>query len=68
MPDSDARRFGAGAGRLAGLTARMLGWLPDQFWAATPAELAAVLSPYAAAAGQPLARSELNHLMERDNA
>ena len=68
MPDSDARRFGPGAGRLAGLTARMLGWLPDQFWAATPAELGAVLSPYAADAGQPLARSDLNRLMERDNA
>ncbi len=45
----------------------MLGWLPDQFWAATPAELASVLSPYAATSDQPLARSELNRLMERDN-
>ena len=67
MPDRDERRFGPAAGRLAGLTARMLGWLPDQFWAATPAELASVFSPYAAASDQPLARSELNRLMERDN-
>lgn len=68
MPDSGDRRFGPDASRLSGLTARLLGWLPDQFWTATPAELAAILSPYAADAGQPLARSDLNRLMERDNA
>ena len=61
------RRFGRSALRLSGLAARLLGWLPDEFWNATPADLAAALSPYAAE-GQPLARSELNRLMERDNA
>lgn len=60
------RSFGPGAARLAGLTARLLGWRPDHFWQATPAELAAVLSPYAAE-GQPLDRHELNRMMERDN-
>lgn len=28
--------------RLAGLTGWLLGWRPEEFWAATPAELAAV--------------------------
>ena len=62
------RRFGPGAVRLAGLTARMFGWLPDQFWHATPAELAAALSPYRDESEQPFARDDLNRMMERDNA
>lgn len=36
-------RWGASAARLAGLAAQALGWRPDEFWAATPAELAAAL-------------------------
>lgn len=32
--------FAQAAARLAGLTARALGWRPAEFWAATPAELA----------------------------
>lgn len=35
--------FAAGALGLAGVSARLLGWTPDTFWAATPAELAACL-------------------------
>ena len=42
--------FSEGAGRLAGLAGALLGWRPDEFWRATPAELAAVL---AAMAGEP---------------
>lgn len=34
--------FGEAAARLAGL-AGVLGWRPDDFWSATPAELAATL-------------------------
>lgn len=60
------RQFGPGASRLAGLAARLLGWRPDEFWRATPAELAAILAPPADAA-QPLGRADLNRLMERDN-
>lgn len=60
------RRFGLGASRLAGLSARMLGWRPDEFWRATPAELAAILAP-AAIGGEPLSRNEFNRMMERDN-
>ncbi|WP_298396572.1 phage tail assembly chaperone [Sphingobium sp.] len=35
--------FRAGAGRLAGVAGWLLGWRPDEFWRATPAELSAVL-------------------------
>ena len=62
-------RFTPAAGRLAGLTSRLLGWRPDEFWRATPAELAAVLAPAAeAAAGASLSRTELARLMEHDDA
>ena len=35
--------FSEGALRLAGLAGAVLGWRPEEFWGATPAELAAVL-------------------------
>ena len=60
------RRFAPGAVRLAGLTARLLGWRPHEFWAATPAELAAVLSP-AGADDPALSRTDLTRMMERDH-
>lgn len=59
-------RFAPQAVLLAGLAGRLLGWRPDEFWAATPAELAAVLAPpeppltHAA----PLTRAECARLME----
>lgn len=59
-------RFGPGANRLAGLAARLLGWRPHEFWRATPAELAAILSPSPDMA-QPFGRNDLNRLMEREN-
>lgn len=59
--------FGAGAARLAGLAARLLGWRPDEFWRATPAELIGILAPPGEAAS-PLSRHDLNRLMERENA
>jgi Phage tail assembly chaperone protein, TAC len=34
------------ARQLAGQTALLLGWRPDDFWNATPAELAAILSAF----------------------
>lgn len=39
--------FRDGAERLAGLAGALLGWRPDEFWEATPAELAAVLLQFA---------------------
>ena len=36
--------FAAAAARLAGWAGAVLGWSPDAFWAATPAELGAVIA------------------------
>ena len=36
-------RFAEAARRLAGVAGWLLGWRPDEFWRATPAELEAVL-------------------------
>ncbi|HCF24632.1 MULTISPECIES: phage tail assembly chaperone [unclassified Novosphingobium] len=57
--------FGPGALRLSGHAAQLLGWRPGEFWAATPAELAAILRP-GEAAGEALTRIDLNRLMERE--
>lgn len=62
-----AASFGQGARRLAGMVAKLLGWRPDEFWAATPAELAAILAPDAAPGQAPLTREEMNRLMEREH-
>lgn len=35
--------FSDAAARLAGIAGALLGWRPEEFWNATPAELAAVL-------------------------
>jgi len=60
--------FGAGALRLSGLAARLLGWRPHEFWAATPAELAAALAPpEASVAAAALDRAELTRMMEQDD-
>ncbi len=58
--------LGPGALRLAGLAGRLVGWRPDDFWVATPAELVSILAPDVQP-GQPLARHDLNRMMERDN-
>jgi hypothetical protein len=43
-PTRGKRVFGEAAARLSGAAAMLLGWRPDEFWNATPAELAAVLA------------------------
>ena len=40
------RRFGEAAERLAGAAAVLLGWRPDEFWAATPQDLATALGAF----------------------
>lgn len=35
--------FSEAAARLAGVAGALLGWRPEEFWRATPAELGAVL-------------------------
>jgi uncharacterized phage protein (TIGR02216 family) len=59
--------FAESAGRLAGMVPRVLGWRPGEFWDATPAELAAILAPGDGLGGEPLDRSEMTALMERDH-
>lgn len=55
--------FGESALRLARLAGRVLGWRPHEFWAATPAELAAIL---AAESQEGLARADLTRMMEQE--
>ena len=62
---SGAERFSEAAGRLAGLAGALLGWRPDEFWRATPAELSAVIEAMAGPAEAPASRDDLARLMER---
>ena len=43
--------FADTAARLAGVAAVLLGWRPDEFWRATPEELAGVLAALAGDGG-----------------
>ena len=55
--------FSASALTLCALAARALHWRPSDFWAATPAELAACLSDPAAPPA-PMARGDLERMMK----
>ena len=44
--------FSESARRLAGIAGAVLGWRPDEFWAATPSELAAVLEALGGASAE----------------
>jgi uncharacterized phage protein (TIGR02216 family) len=50
--------------QLAGQTAILLGWRPDDFWSATPAELAAILSVYSVGGDCSADTQTLSELME----
>ncbi|PEQ14678.1 hypothetical protein B2G71_00435 [Novosphingobium sp. PC22D] len=53
---------------LSGLAARLLGWRPDTFWNATPAELAAALGiGMDPASPGAIDRATLQRLMEHDH-
>ena len=58
-------RFSEAAGRLAGVAGALLGWRPDEFWRATPAELGAVLGAMAGEEPESASRGDLERLMER---
>jgi uncharacterized phage protein (TIGR02216 family) len=58
-------RFSEAAGRLAGLAGALLGWRPEEFWRATPAELGAVLGAMLGPEADAASRSDLERLMER---
>lgn len=59
--------LGRAALNWAGISARVLGWRPDDFWKATPAELAAALASPLDAGAAPPDRSDITRMMERDN-
>jgi uncharacterized phage protein (TIGR02216 family) len=59
-------RFGEAAARLSGQAALLIGWTPETFWAATPAELAAIVTAAAPPPGDGIDRTTLNAMMERD--
>jgi uncharacterized phage protein (TIGR02216 family) len=56
--------FAEAATRLAGAAALLLGWPPDEFWRATPAELAAVLRAARGETAAGMNRAELERLRE----
>jgi uncharacterized phage protein (TIGR02216 family) len=58
-------RFSGAAERLAGLAGALLGWRPDEFWRATPAELGAVLGAMLGPGEEGASRDDLARLMER---
>jgi len=51
------------ASRLAGLAGLLLGWSPEAFWRATPAELRAVLEALRGPGAAAVGRDELAGLM-----
>ncbi|WP_230635653.1 phage tail assembly chaperone [Sphingomonas sp. Leaf4] len=57
--------FAEGAARAAGLAGVAFGWSPDAFWAATPAELAALVRAVAGDAPTPCDRDTIARLKER---
>lgn len=59
--------FTQSAAHWAGLAARLLGWRPDEFWRATPTEMATALTdPAEPQATQPPNRDQIARMMERD--
>jgi hypothetical protein len=57
-------RFSEAAARLAGLIGALLGWRPEEFWKATPAELAAVLEALGGRQGEGADAQDLARLKE----
>jgi len=63
-----SQTFAATAKRSFPLAARLLGWRPEEFWRATPAELALALAdPDAADRVTPPNRETIAKMMERDD-
>jgi uncharacterized phage protein (TIGR02216 family) len=60
--------FTRNAAKLSGLVSLVLGWRPDEFWAATPRELESIFQALAERQGsahnKPLRRAELEQLMK----
>lgn len=58
-------RFAEAAVRLAGLAGVMFGWGPARFWAATPAELGALVRALGGEEGAPLDGQAFARLQEQ---
>ena len=56
--------FAHAAGRLAGQAGAVLGWSPAAFWAATPAEVAAVVAALAGETASPPDTATIARLRE----
>jgi hypothetical protein len=59
-------QFGETAARLCGAASTLLGWRPDEFWNATPVELALALSPPGCKPVEPTTIEELRRLFPDD--
>ena len=59
-------RFADAAARLAGIAGALIGWRPDEFWEATPCELAGVLVAFCGEneTGVPAGSEDLARLQE----
>ncbi|MEZ5688273.1 MAG: phage tail assembly chaperone [Caenibius sp.] len=68
MPSDSFARSALG---LCGLAARALGWRPNEFWDATPAELATIILTDGAnadgMAGDTINRADITRLLEQEN-
>ena len=62
-----SERFGPSALKLCGIAARLLGWRPHEFWAATPAELSTAFAPPDGIPTAGIGRDQLNQMMEREH-
>lgn len=56
--------FSDHVGRLAGLAGVLLGWRPEEFWRATPAELGAVVRALIGGDGETAGAADLARLRE----
>ena len=56
--------FAEAARRLAGMAGVLFGWSPDRFWAATPAELAALVMVLAGEGAAPPDAATITRLQE----
>ena len=66
-PPRAGEDFGSAAVRLAGFCCVRLGWSPAAFWAATPAEVAAVVAALLPPAGDaPVLRDDLERMETAD--
>ena len=60
-----SERFAQAAADLCRFAAVQLGWRPDEFWRATPADLLGSV-PLAEAAGDPPSRADIARMMEEE--